>query len=69
MKYLHIIEQCNTDTWQGNIIVMSSVGETRHSHSQKTLPSFLKSLDTVNAQSHNATYFTHMHYTKEALHE
>jgi hypothetical protein len=69
MKYLHIIEQCNTDIWQGNIIVMSSVGDTRHSHSQKTLPSFLKSGDTVNAQLHNATYFTHMHYTKEALHE
>jgi hypothetical protein len=54
MKYLHIIEQCNTDIRQGNIIVISSVDDTRHSHSQNST-FFLKSGDTVNAQLHNAT--------------
>ena len=35
MKYLHIIEQCNTVIRQGNIVV-SSVGDTRRSHSQNS---------------------------------
>ena len=42
------------DIRQGNIIIISSVDDTRHSHSQNST-FFLKSGDTVNAQLHNAT--------------